>query len=815
MHVVHSRRSRHKDKAWFYSTAAKRHLVLLVRPRRASDQPTRRPPILLAVTTTMTTETPHLAARVDVAVRAWPRRVWRAVAGPLVTALTALAAAVQALRLWDWRPGLPLSLSGDAPPVLLQVREFMGGSWFGIDSVVGAPFGFNSAWFPTGNAVHLPLIRLLGLFSNSPATVATAFFVLQFPLAALAAYWLAGQLGISRPLSVSVGVLFAVLPGHQLWFGHLWLAAYWVVPLALWLVIRVGRGDELWPTRDALRSTGRRQRLALTNAARTIAVLLAVGLSDVYYVVFTLILLAAVLVLRLGTGTRPRHLMPGIGVAAFTGILCVGSLLVASRGRTADVVAGALPAHRVVGESETYAGKLIELVLPWYQHRAEPLRYLTWAYSVAAAPPSVERPALGIVALAGVVGLLWAAIAALATRRPAGSTASWLSIVLLVCLAFYTRAGLGSVVALFVTPQIRTWSRFVVFIELIGLLAVGLWLTSRPRLRDRRVAWPIAVAIIALGVLDQTNPAAAPDYRSLQAQQAELVAFGTSLHEAVGDCAVFQLPVVAFPEEPPPGRMDDYDHLLPSLLSPAGLKWSYGAIRGTTRADWQLALPVADTPKLLDDLTAAGFCAVEVDREGYSAGKDPTQEIGRLLGPATAETSDGHLTAYSLEPLQASFISLPAEQQATERNDVLTPSMVTLQGSLVDVDGDGTPRQWTGPTATLQVANMGDATRRLRVSLDITAADGHAGTVTVTGPVVGASTIALTSGAAPAVLEITALPGLTTVSLTSTSAVTRIPGGDGGFAALRIANLHATDSSSTANVSSGQQFAAESPPSGR
>lgn len=784
------------------------------------NRPTCRPPYSLPVTNTLTTETPRLAARVDVAVRAWPRSAWagragRAVAGPLVTALASLAAATQALRLWDWEPGLPLSLSGDAPPALVQVREFMGGGWFGVDSAVGAPFGFNSAWFPTGNAVHLPLIRLLGLFSDSPATVATVFFVLQFPLAALSAYWLARQLGVSRPLSACVGVLFAVMPGHQLWFGHLWLAGYWMVPLALWLVLRVGRGDAMWPTREALRSSGRPRRLAFATAARTSAILLAVGLADVYYVAFSLILLAVALLVRLGTGARLRQLLPGIVVPAVTATLCVASLLVASRGRTADVVSGALPAHRGIGESETYAGKLIELVLPWSQHRAGPLQFLSWAYSIAAAPPSVERPALGAVALAGVAGLVWATVAALATRRPAGVISGWLAILLLACLAFYTRAGLGSMVALFITPQIRTWSRFVVFIELIGLLAVGLWLTSRPRLRHRRFAWPVAAAVAVLGVLDQTNPAAAPDYRALKAEQAELGAFGTSLHNAVGNCRVFQLPVVAFPEEPPPGRMDDYDHLLPSLTGPAGLQWSYGAIRGTTRADWQLALPVSDTPRLLDDLAAAGFCAVEVNRAGYATGTDPTPEITRLLGPVAAKTTDGNLTAYRLEPLGASLRALPAGQRAAKRTAVLRPSLVTIPGSLVEVDDGGTPSQWTGPTTTLQVANMGDVPRRLRISFGVEALDGRPGTVGVSGPGVSRSTITLTTGVTPVVLDVTAPPGLTDVQLDSTFAVTRIPGGSGGFASLRIEDVRATDVAGGANASTGQRFAADSPPSGR
>ena len=734
-------------------------------------------------------------------------------AGPVLAALLSVAAAAQALRLWNWRPGTPLSLQGDSAQLLIQVRTIMDGSPHQSTDLVGAPFGLNGAWFATADHLNFAIIRLLGTMTDDPSTAAVLFFVAGFPAAALSAYWLARQLEIHRPHAVMVGTLFAVLPGHQLWFMHLWLAAYWVVPLGGWLALRTMQGQALWPPLRKLRTPGASRRSALLTAARTVFIAAAVGLSDVYYVAFTLVLLGVALAIRLARVRRANGLIPGLACALLVAVPCGLTLLGAVQGRGTDLVTSDLPAQRTIGEAEMYSGKLIDLVLPWYGHRFEPLAWLTTAYGYAA-PQSVERPALGVIALAGVAGLVWVAVRSLSGGRVVSATVGSMAALLLVSLAFYTKGGLGSVIALFVTPQIRTWSRLVVVIGLFGLLAVGVW-ASRT-VRTRRTAWLLAAGLILLGALDQTNPDRAPDYVSLRATQADLTRFTTELRQSVGaGCAVFQLPVTRYPEEPPPGRMGDYDHFMPALASPRDLSWSYGAMRGTARADWQLALPIADTAKLLDDLTAAGFCAVEVDRAGYVLGTDPTQEIGSLLGRAVTKTADGNLAAYSLDKLRSSFRSLPAEQQATERMNVLQPCLVTLPGSLVDVDGDGTPGQWTGPTATLRVANMGEAPRRLRVSLDVTALDGHAGSVAVTGPGVETSAIALTTGPTTAVLDITAKPGLTTVNLTSSSAVTRIPGGHEAFAALRIENVRVTDSSSAANASTGQQFAADSPPSGR
>ena len=110
----------------------------------------------------------------------------------------------------------------------------------------------------------------------------------------------------------------------------------------------------------------------------------------------------------------------------------------------------------------------------------------------------------------------------------------------LISIAFYTRGGLGALSAVIVTPSIRTWSRFVVVIALLGLLAVGLALTWLETRRGRVVALLAAGSILVVGVLDQTNPAMAPDYPALRATSGETAAYASSLEGVVGPgCSVF------------------------------------------------------------------------------------------------------------------------------------------------------------------------------------------------------------------------------------------------------------------------------------
>ncbi|MEP6650124.1 MAG: hypothetical protein ABJA74_09445 [Lapillicoccus sp.] len=580
--------------------------------------------------------------------------------GPVLTAVLSTLAMGQALKVWDWRPGTPLEFDGDAAFVLMQVKDILDHGWYWSNSDVGAPFGQTTGWFADASWVHYAAVKILGLVSSSPATVSALYFFLCFPLAALTAYWLARTLGISRSASVMVGVLFSLLPGHQLKFAHLWLSGYWVVPLAIWLVLVVSgylRADL-------------RESVAWTRA-RVGAVVLVVGLGGVYYVAFTLILALVVLVLSIVAGKGLPVLKPAVTLGGGVAAVCLVPILAASLQTRGDTVTGATPGARGFWQSETYAGKIVDLVLPWIHHRVPGAAAVTSNYA-STTIATVEQPALGVVALCGVCGLLALGLASL-LGRPRTARASLigvLTVLTLTSVALYTRGGLGALTAVVVTPSIRTWSRFVVVIALLGLLAVGLAVTWLGTRRGVATAALVAGALLVVGVLDQTNPAVAPDYRALRAASTAMATYASSLEGVVGPgCSVFQLPVVPFPEQDPTLGMTDYDQLRPYAVA-SGLRWSYGAIRGTAAADWQLALPpLGSDGALVDDLAAAGFCAVEADTRGLSEPSEALANLAASLGQPIATTSDETLVAFDLRGRRTALVGSMGSSAVDERAD--------------------------------------------------------------------------------------------------------------------------------------------------
>jgi len=250
--------------------------------------------------------------------------------------------------------------------------------------------------------------------------------------------------------------------------------------------------------------------------------------------------------------------------------------------------------------------------------------------------------------------------------------------------------------------------------------------------------------------------------------------------------------------------MGDYDHLLPYLTAPTGMSWSYGAIRGTARADWQLALPLDTPADLTADLAAAGFCALSVDLDGYHGSPDPTPALSTAAGEPVATSKGDHLVAYDLRPLAG-------RADAVARDAVLRPVVVSMGGSLVEVE-DGVPHQYVGPTTTVRVANLGTRSVAVTVTLRVAGVGAQDRRVTISGGGAAPQEVEVTDEQAQQVtVEVQAAPGTTELTIAGTGEVATIPGTDGaGKALLEVSALQARGPS-TVNVASQQQFALTSP----
>jgi hypothetical protein len=220
--------------------------------------------------------------------------------------------------------------------------------------------------------------------------------------------------------------------------------------------------------------------------------------------------------------------------------------------------------------------------------------------------------------------------------------------------------------------------------------------------------------------------------------------------------------------------MTDYAHLRPYLTA-SSLRWSYGAFRGTSLADWQLALPQRSTPALVDDLVATSFCAVEVDRAGFAdRGAALTGQLTALLGKSISSTGDGRLAAWDLTQTRATLNARVGVEQVKATGDlVLHPVLVySDRGAYTVQRSNQTPYQWTGPAPEIDVHNFGRTTvNGVHLSFSLAGPDSVPRRFTIDLPGGNTQEVDVNGGSTRRIeLVVNAVPGRNPVTITSGTA---------------------------------------------
>jgi phosphoglycerol transferase len=664
----------------------------------------------------------------------------------LATALAATVVAIVDLKLWKMSTHVPLfGADGDGAFFLAAVKDVVEHGWFVSNPDLGAPFGQSSFDFAAmfGDLAHYGIVKVLALIFGDGVVVFNAFFLLCFPLIAVVAYGVLRDLGATRPVALVAGVLYAFMPYHLLRNQpHLFLSAYYAVPLAVWLVVSIVEGRTLV------------QRRLSRRTLTTIGVCLLVGAASDYYAVFALLVLLAVVPLA-ALAWRSRRMALQGGVV--TGIVLASLLACHSPSIVHAIVEGPnqLVGKRTAAESELFGLKLTHLVMPRPGHRVGVMSRRATIYAQQAPMPSEGfSPSLGVVGTIGLAGAIFVLLvtglggreASLRRRRvaAAGATA-------LVCFVIGTIGGVSALIAYELTPQVRGWNRLSIVIAFAALLAVALALTAlfeRWRARGRS-PWVFGAVLAAVGIgglLDQTSPGDAPNYASIAASWNETGNFVHAVQTRLpAGAEILQLPYMPYPESGRIWGMEDYAHMKGYLHS-SRLKWSYGAMKGRP-SDWHDNGEVLGPVGLATAAMIAGFSGVEVDRKGYpDKGAAATTALGQFVGAGhSVSSASGRLRFFDLRDAAARLVT---KTSAAERRDIsdalLYPVTFDYGSGFSYYDAENSiPFRWASTHATLRVDNTLSKLRRVRFTAGLSGGSAQPSTVTVTFPGAATQTLAV------------------------------------------------------------------------
>ena len=525
---------------------------------------------------------------------------------------------------------------------------------FAENGALGFPDGFNAFFTAQFDVASALLAAGLALVIHDGFVLLNVFHLLTFALVALTGYAFFRALRTPPWTAALVAVVFSLAPYHflRLGAGHAFLANYWAIPL-LGILVLAAAGERTDPFRAWIaRGAGRRSRL-LRAAVPVLVLPLLIASSGGYYYVFSLLVLGGTWLLgmlaALASGTRARAaLLRALPLLALAGLVGVELLLLGGGygERTARYFESRGP-----GESETFAGKILTLFLPWQGTELPKIGALTNMYENATAvAEATEPPGMPVIGIAGLCVLLLALpLVALAGGRALRATALGrlvsderirvMATATLWTLLFYVITGFGMAVAVFASTTVRAWSRLSIVLVLFALGAVAVVLS---RVRGRILRPGVVAVVVVVVIADQL--AGVARFVPLQpTEDVEMSALVDEAETALPDgCGVVQLPVKSFPDSGRIGAMADYDEALPYLYTEDGqLEWSYGSIRGTTGFE---VFGEAGTPgAFAAAVESSGACAIYVDTAAYTeqagAWQDDVLAASGSLDPIAASTS--------------------------------------------------------------------------------------------------------------------------------------------------------------------------------
>lgn len=648
----------------------------------------------------------------------------------------------------DWHA--PFGYDQDALLILPMVKETVARAAPWSADRLGAPGRQELHDFPVVDHLHFAVIWLLGRAFPDPVVVFNLFHLLTYPLATAAALFVLRRLGLSAPAALCGAILYSFQPYHWLrGTAHYFLAAYYVVPLTLWVTLELcrgrlpGFGDRRW-----------------TAVAVVIALLTA--LAGAYYAFFACVLLAVAGLYGWAAGFGWRA---AAAAGLVVGVVVVGGLAAHAPAIPYRMAHGANSAvtRRPAEDAELYALKVAQLVLPVANHNPvglgpvplfEPavVRSMYQAPQIKPLNESDWSP-LGLVGACGFVALLAAGVLPVKKGWPVGPCAA----LTLAGVLFATHGGFGAVFNLLVTAQVRCHNRMSIYLAFLALFAAC-------RCLDRLVRgwwkWPAFLALIGFGVWDQTDTSWFPDlrradpaYKSAADLRADTAAkwwadraFFERVEELIPEGAVFTYPYMAFPEGPPfhekgsPGKTESYE-MVKGYLHTRRLRWSYGAMKYRAVDGWMRAVAMAEPPpRMLERLVLAGFDGLLVDKKGLDPKRFDALRAGidQVLGQGSPRLThpDGRLVVFDLRPYRAYLSATygPARLDALAAAEREAVSVLWLGGfSSYEPTGYEWRGHWGGPAGELVFVNPTDRTRPFEMSCRLLTAFSDKATLTFAG----------------------------------------------------------------------------------
>jgi hypothetical protein len=107
---------------------------------------------------------------------------------------------------------IPLAFNIDGLFHMMQSKSTIDNGWWWFNPLLGTPFGLDERAFPSNTNVDQAVVWVVSRFISDAVAAITLSWAVLVAFSGLTATWCSRKLGVSTPVSVTIGVLFALSP---------------------------------------------------------------------------------------------------------------------------------------------------------------------------------------------------------------------------------------------------------------------------------------------------------------------------------------------------------------------------------------------------------------------------------------------------------------------------------------------------------------------------------------------------------------------------------------------------------------------------
>lgn len=342
-------------------------------------------------------------------------------------------------------------------------------TWIYETERLGAPYGAEYYDFMPDSLMNADVLflKFFGLFSEDPVAIVNMTIIFLFFLIALISYFVMRQLGIRQDFAVIGTLLFDFMYYHFMRLvSHFCLSSYEFVPLSILICVWLWKDDKLF-------EFGKGFFKYKKNYLVLLFFFMIANNGIGYYTFFTCMFLAITGISKAMKHRSWKAVFQMIRMVVSNVLFMVIALIPCI---IYQIQNGANLTERSLADSELYALKIVQLLIPYKDYGIQKLQEYNQEYYQIFIKTESMTSYLGIMAGIGFLAL----IIGLMRRREIARRREPLALFVelnVFAVLFATMGGFGGIFANFVTSLVRGTNRISIFIAFMSLSTLGILMT--------------------------------------------------------------------------------------------------------------------------------------------------------------------------------------------------------------------------------------------------------------------------------------------------------------------------------------------------